>query len=70
MTLEQHISSNKDKNARRWTYRARDWLALTEFPRWRWLACMGAAEIVARHSRKPSTRAEAKRLLQILAHRF
>lgn len=71
MTLEQHISFNKEKNARRWTTIAAHCIRLSTIwydrrARNTWLA--SAARIVEKHSRKPSTRAEAKRLLEILAH--
>lgn len=69
MTLEQHLTQNQAKNARRWTLKARDWLALAEFPRWRWLAMYNAASTVALHSRKASTVSEARRLLAILETR-
>lgn len=83
MTLEQHIAENKAKNARRWTYAAASFFREGESYLWRGRidskrvfgpmftleAFKEACKIIYLHSRKPSTRAEAKQLLAILERR-
>lgn len=73
MTLDQHIAANKAKNARRWTVTAATSLKIgLSYPRnsrhlWPWVE--NAARIVRDHSRRPETRAEARKLLAILEAR-
>lgn len=69
MTLEQH------KNARRWTERAQVQAMMAKTyvvypdPDWRDYWARLTCTTIRNHSRKPSTRAEARRLLAILETR-
>lgn len=79
MTLEQHITQNQAKNARRWTNIAARLWKESAYGIWygeikpsqmrNWRMVKDALGCIYLHTRKPETKAEARKLLAILETR-